>query len=64
MITFSDKSHELDLMTQRNLEISEVDEDELLACVQGQLSKGSKDQVKSYTFLYSKTQFFIQLLMC
>jgi hypothetical protein len=43
---FSDKSHELDLMTQRNLEISEVDEDELLSCVQGQMAKGSKDQVR------------------
>ena len=42
-------------MTQRNLEISEVDEDELLACVQGQLSKGSKDQVKN-----TKIDHFIQ----
>jgi hypothetical protein len=41
----SDKSHELDLMTQRNLEISEVDEDELLSCVQGQMAKSSKDPV-------------------
>jgi hypothetical protein len=52
MIAIADKSHELDLMTQRNLEISEVDEDELLACVQGQLSKGSKDQVQLFIMFF------------
>jgi len=45
---FLDKSHELDMMTQRNLEISEVDEDELLSCVQGQMSKVSKDLVRKF----------------